>query len=76
MGCGHGREFKSGPAKPVAMVDSRSGLAGPGANPREGLIHSGSEATGRTGGGIGSGDAPGRRTSEEERFDNRKARGV
>ncbi len=26
--CGNGREFKSGPAKPVAMVDSRSGLAG------------------------------------------------
>ncbi len=37
MRCGHGREFKSGPAKPVAMVDSRSGLAGTGANPREGL---------------------------------------
>jgi hypothetical protein len=35
--CGHGREFKSGPAKPVAMVDSRSGLAGTGANPRQEL---------------------------------------
>ncbi len=34
MRCGHGREFKSGPAKPVAMVDSRAGLAGTGANPR------------------------------------------
>ena len=34
MGCELGREFKSGPAKPVAMVDSRSGLAGTGANPR------------------------------------------
>jgi hypothetical protein len=34
VGCGHGRAFKSGPAKPVAMVDSRSGLAGTGANSR------------------------------------------
>ncbi len=30
MRCGHGLEFKSGPAKPVAMLDSRSGLAGAG----------------------------------------------